>query len=51
MVRWMDNVRPEDIIKLKSKKEYLQDRKIQWFSHLERKGVLGLVNIEPQVLN
>ena len=45
MVRWMFNGGPEDRIseeelrtrlKLKSRWECLQDRRLQWFGHLER---------------
>ena len=46
MVRWMFNVRPEDRIsieeelmtrlKLKSVRECLHDRRLQWFGQLER---------------
>ena len=45
MVRWMCNVKSEDKIsaeelrtrmKLKSMKECLQDRRLQWFVHIER---------------
>ena len=45
MVRWTCNVKSEDEIsaeelrtrmKLKSMKECLQDRRLQWFVHIER---------------
>ena len=45
MARWMCNIRPENRIvaegirtrlELKNMKECLQDRKLQWFGHLER---------------
>ena len=45
MVRWMSNIRPEyristeelaSRLKLKSLREYLQDRRPKWFGHLEK---------------
>ena len=45
MVRWICSVRPDDRIftvelktrlKLKSMRERLQDRRLQWFGHIER---------------
>ena len=45
MVRWICSVRPDDRIftvelktrlKLKSMRERLQDRRLQWFEHIER---------------
>ena len=45
MIRWICNVKPEDTIfeeelrtklKLRSMGQCLQDRKLQWFGHLER---------------
>ena len=45
MVRWMYSVRPEDRssvqelmtrLKLKSVRECLQDRRLQWFGQIER---------------
>ena len=55
MVGWMCNVRLEDRIsaeklrtrlKLNSMREYLHDRRLQWFGHLEKNviRVLALVN-------
>ena len=44
MVGWIDNVRPDNKIsaeelqirlKLMAVKQYLQDRRLQWFGHLE----------------
>ena len=52
----MFNVRPGDRISaeklgtrltLKNMREYLKDRRLQWFGHLERwKNMFGLVNVE-----
>ena len=60
MVGWIDNVRPDNKIsaeelqirlKLMAVKQYLQDRRLQWFGHLEIwKRVPGLVNVEPSEL-
>ena len=53
MLRLICNVRPEDRLtanelrfrlKLNSLWEYLQDRRLRWFGHLERM-VLGVVNV------
>ena len=55
VVGWMCNVRLEDRIsaeklrtrlKLNSMREYLHDRRLQWFGHLEKNviRVLALVN-------
>lgn len=47
MVRWMYNVKPKDRIpseelrtrlKLKNLREYLHDRRLQLFGHLEKMG-------------
>ena len=59
MVRWMCSGSPEDRfspvevrtrLKLKSLMEYLQDKTLQCFGHLERMEVLSLVNVEPSRL-
>lgn len=60
IIRWMSNLRPEDKIsikelmtklKLKSMGKCLQERKLPCFDHLERKKVLGFINVEPSVIS
>ena len=55
----MCNVRPEERtsaeelyrLKLKSMRERLQDRRLQWFGHLEKwKRMFDLVNLGPSRL-
>lgn len=57
MVRWMYNVRPDDRIsaeelgtrlKLNSMKKCLQDKRLQWFGHLE--SMEENTNVEPSWL-
>ena len=58
MVIWMWNVsltdmiaaeEPSTILRLKSRRKCFDDKRLQWFDHLEKKWkrVLGLVNAEP----
>ena len=60
IVRWMSTLRPEDKIfikelmtklKLKSIKKSFQERKLPCFDHLQRKKVLGFINVEPSVIS
>ena len=59
-IRWLSNLRPEDKIsieelmtklKLKSMGQCLQETKMPCFDHLERKKVLGFINVEPSVIS